>query len=101
MHAECSLSECKIFLGRSVCLYPSDQSVKGILIDVRRAIVAWSVRWRKSKPKASQEMFSEAQIKAIAAVVGVLVLLEEALKDNLSARQLDIVVGPPYHQNKR
>ena len=43
---------------------------------------------KEVKPNVSQEVFLEAQMKAIAAVVGGLVLLEEAVKNNLAARQL-------------
>ena len=43
---------------------------------------------------ASQEVFSEVQMKAIAGVVRG--LLEEALKDHVGAPQLENIVGPPY-----
>ena len=48
----------------------------------------------EDKPTASQEVFSEAQMKIVAAVVrGV---LEEVLKDHVGALQLEKVVGPSY-----
>ena len=51
----------------------------------------------EDKPNTSHEAFSEAQMKAISAVVGG--LLEKALKDHVGVPQLENVVGPPYLQN--
>ena len=45
-------------------------------------------------PNASQEVFLEAQMKAIVGVVRG--LLEEALKDHVGAPQLENIVGLPY-----
>ena len=33
---------------RAICRSSNNQFVQGILVDVRRAIVFWSVRWRKT-----------------------------------------------------
>ena len=69
-----------------------------MLLDVRRPIVFWSVRWRKTTYCFEISVLG-AQKKAIAAVVRG--LLEEALKDHIGAPQLANVVDPPYLRNKQ
>ena len=93
MHAELN---CKICVELSADYRSSrDQFVNKMLLEVRRTIVVWSVRWRKTtlwyRFKIS---VLEAQKKAIAAVVGG--LLEEMLKNHIGVPQLVNVVGPPY-----
>ena len=71
----------------------SDQFVKRFLIDIHQPIVFWKVRWRKTTV-----VFSEVQMKVIAAVAGG--LPGEALKDHIRAQQLKNTVhlGPPYFE---
>ena len=72
-----------------------------MLLDGRRKIVFFSVRWRKTTYSVYrfETCVLRVQKKAIAAVVGG--VLEEAIKDNVGVPQLANVVGPPYLRNKQ